>query len=153
MASRYRRAAAALAFAVAVCACGGSSDGRSASAAAGNGPDVCPPLVGAYVVTGDLVETTCPGMEAHTERLVLMNGGPEAGCRTIDQRAAPKEGGCSYEETQTCPRKGMSVTATLSLAVPPDARDIRGTSIVQFESEGRRCMGRYRVRYAKTAAR
>ncbi|MFO0672643.1 MAG: hypothetical protein U0235_24025 [Polyangiaceae bacterium] len=139
---------------VLVVACGGSND-RAPNSGAGTGPEVCPPLVGAYVVTSDLIDTNCPGLglERHNEKLVVMNLGPQAGCRMVDQRATPAQGGCSYEETQVCPKKGLNVTASLSVSVPPDARDIQGMSVIQFEGDGQRCMGRYRVRYLKTAAR
>jgi hypothetical protein len=138
-----------------VAACGGSaSTGPGAAPGDTNVlPTGCPQPAGAYLVTGDLVGGDCPGVQPHIQKVEVISSGPNAGCQTIDHRAKPTAGGCTYEETQVCPRPGLNMTMTLNLQVPADAVDLRGTSLVQIDGKpGERCIARYAVRYLKTGA-
>jgi hypothetical protein len=142
---RVRSLVAGVVVASWIVACGGAS-APSAQAPAG----ACPKPTGAYLLTMNAAEGDCAGMIRHREQLVVMGQPEQPGCRSIDEHATLRPEGCVYESTQACERSDLKMLANVSVAVPPDARDMRGSLVVQVDGNGGgRCIQRYDVRYLK----
>lgn len=135
---------AVLASVAALVACGGSSPPPQPTTSG-----ACPTPQGGYVLTMDATDGDCGGMTRHREQLVVMGQAQDPECKSVDERVTPRPDGCVYESTQICQRAGIKMTANVSVAVPPDTRDLRGTLVYQIEGNGGRCLQRYAVRYAK----
>lgn len=133
-----------------IVACGGSSSPPPQQTPPQQTPvGACPKPVGAYVLTMDATEGDCAAMPRHREQLMVMGQGEDADCRPLDEHVTPRAEGCVYEFTELCQRSGLKMTANVSVAVPPDTREMRGSLVYQIEAKNGRCLQRYNVHYLK----
>lgn len=126
-------------------ACGGASE-RPAGGANGVLPKECPQPAGAYLVT--YVKES--GAFGDLPRKVYVMGTPDdPRCRILDSRAkALGDGGCKYEETQSCTMGDAVLVMSLALDIPRDPTQFGGTMLL----EANRHVGSYRVTFAKNGS-